>query len=199
MIVQLEAKKKELQKRIAQLESEKDQSRDQFTKALKEKMDLIDNLNTQMREMELVEISRDLMEKAPNAPVDMEKIVEEVQQRFLTNQMQWNSERDQLQSEIDTLRDKNHILETQLEESNDKVDGLRDVQAAEREEETMLIQEMQDKIVQSEKEMNKYRSMYEGNTRQIELLKEQVRLLMGKEQEISVKYHMKMESTQVRY
>jgi hypothetical protein len=174
MIVQLESKKKELQKKVSQLESDKEIAREQFTKAIKEKMDFIDNLNTQMREMELVEISRDLIEKTPNnasSSVNMDKIMEEVQQRFLSTQINWNHEKKQLQSEIDRLRQKNLSLEELLEDSSNKADGMTGMQAIDREEESMLILEMQDRIVQSEREVYRYKALYEGNTTQLETLR----------------------------
>ena len=63
MIVQLESKKKELQRKVSQLESEKELAKEHFNKSLKEKIDTIESLTMQIREMEMVDFSRELIEK----------------------------------------------------------------------------------------------------------------------------------------
>ena len=84
-----------------------------------------------------------------------------------------------------------------MEETTSKLDSIKNLDNFDREQESTLIAELQDRNIHLERELNRITNLYENTSGQIDTLKAQVRNLLAREQAWSIKYKQKIESTEV--
>ncbi len=99
-----------------------------------------------------------------------------------------------LQRELAHVKQSNKMLTSQLEESMMKLDAFKNLDNLE--DDKRLLVEYQERIIELETESSRQNAFQEGNTKQIDELKAQIKHLIAKDQETALKYQQTLDSTE---